>query len=177
MADALPRYTALPGRARRRMGILDGTRGRLYLAEDHLLLLQMTTYMEEPRLIYLKDIRALSIAPNAGHLIATAALLALGLLLWAPYAIIALFLPEALETVGFGFALLGGIGSALPGLLIMLNLALGPRCRFHIHTAASTVELFGQGRLRTARRVRDLLVPHIRAAQANPANLAETGQS
>jgi hypothetical protein len=65
----------------------------------------------------------------------------------------------ALAVPAFGLA-------AVCLLLLLINLALGPTCRFQIQTAARVTPVRPLGRLRPARRVLARLIPVVAAAQA-----------
>lgn len=162
MAAEIPGYRTLPGKARRRMGIFDGTRGRLFLGKDHVLHVQSGQYSESSRRFYLKDIQALTLRPSRERGWATAGLLVLTLLLFLP-AILAVFLED--DGARLPLMVLGFVLAAIPAVFLVFNFTLGPRCHFCLHTAAHVEELYGQSRLKTAHEVSAILAAAIRAAQ------------
>lgn len=155
-------YRPLPGRARRRMGMLDGTRGRLLLGRDHVLHLHDGQFQEISRRFYLRDIQAISIRPSTERGWAIGGLFLLVLLLLTPAMMAGPMDAPEVQSVLLGVGL---FCSAIPGAIIVLNLLLGPRCHCCLHTAAHTEELYGQSRLRTALEVRAVLEQAIRMAQ------------
>lgn len=168
MAARNEQYTRMPGRARRRLSGLGDERGSLYLADDHLLYLVTSGYVERPHLFYLRDIRAISIQRTREVLHANAILAAVAALGWAPMTLLSWWADanafDLSEAVYFYTIAASGL-SAVAALAILVNLALGPRCVFRIHTGATTAAITPLSRLRTAQRVRDLLAPRIRDAQ------------
>jgi hypothetical protein len=171
MAVKLFESYLLPGNARRWMGMLDGTRGRLYLGRDHVLHIHDGRFQEESRRFYLRDIQAISIRPSTERGWAIVGLLLLIIPLFIPAVLLGYFEQWEFQQ---GFLVGGGVLSLVPLALIVLNLALGPRCHCCLHTAAHTEELYGQSRLRTALEVRATLERSIRMAQpAMPAPAPE----
>ncbi len=134
----------------------------LWLAEDHLLVVDDTWLVRTVRRVDLRDIEAIALRRTAGFawVNALAGLLGgLGLVL--------------LATGSFGWAVLGALiaGACLPVLAV--NLFRGPTCACRLQTRVGTWPLTALRRYRAARRVLADLEPRIRAAQADLPPVAE----
>jgi len=62
-------YRRLPGRARRRFGLFTHQRQELWLAPDHLLLVEHNGFVERYKRFYLRDIRLLVLCRTPAGLI------------------------------------------------------------------------------------------------------------
>ncbi len=144
-------YRRLPGRRRR----LSGS-GTLWLARDHLLLVDTGLAHETYRRFYFRDIQTLVLRRTNDYL---------G---WAGvFALVMLFLGGMAGGQLFGWrrpwlVLLGGAGAFL-----LLHLARGPTCAVHLTTTLGTQALPPLVRLRQARRVLERLRPLIEEAQGS----------
>lgn len=82
--------------------------------------------------------------------------------------------PRVLWSIlGVPFLMLAGLAA----VLLAVNLALGPTCRFQVQTATRIERLRPVRRLRVARRVLDALAPALAAAQNSPPPTAADHQS
>jgi hypothetical protein len=72
-------------------------------------------------------------------------------------------------------AVIVGIIAGLLAAMLVLNMLLGPTCKFQLQTAVQTEPIHALGRLRKARKIRDVLVPLVEAAQGRL--VEEAGQS
>ncbi len=137
------RYQRLPGK---KHGLY--RRARLWLGDDHLLLVDSNTYQETYQRYYFKDIQGITIRKTAKGKIFNAVVGALAfltclqlLISWA-----------GSDPVWLWF---WGIASGFLLLILMVNMVSGPTCACHIQTPISTNELPSLHRLGTARKVRD----------------------
>lgn len=142
-------YRKLPGR---------GTGGfkvcRLWLGDDHLLLVQASSFGERYKRFYFADIQAFLLRRTAGYV----AWAIVWLLAVAACAGLALNIdpPGRWIVLGVAALLLGGLAA---------HLAFGPTCACQVRTAVQSEDLPSLKRLRTARRVIAQLRPLIEAAQ------------
>ncbi len=153
-------YRKLPGRGNRREGtfIAGAVRqSRLWLGQDHLLLVDSTLNAQELKRFYFRDIQAITVRKT--HKGRTTNLVLAGLIamfcLWA-----------VLITDDVGQGVLLTIAAVFGGFLIA-NSLFGPTCECHLQSAVQREQLPSLGRLRTARKVLGLLRPHIEQAQGN----------
>jgi len=156
-------YRRLPGRARRRFGLFTHQRQELWLAPDHLLLVEHNGFVERYKRFYLRDIRLLVLCRTPAGLILNGVLtlllvLSVLLLLGIPFE----FADDS------GWAILAGIlgiVAVVPLIGIPLNTIFGPTCACRLHTAVHAEGLYALGRLRTANRVIAMLRERIEAVQ------------
>jgi len=148
MATGTSSYSPLPG-----TWIAAGT--RVWLAEDHILLQRRSVCIESYRRFYLPDIQAFLVRETPDGRVWNV-LLAGG---------IGLMLLIAVVMGAFPPALLVACGVLL--VVLLLNLWMGPTCRFHIRTAVSLRPMPMLSRLRTAEKFLRVLVPVVRAAQGS----------
>ncbi len=148
-----PQYRRLPGRSRGLMGSAS-----LWLAADHVLLVQSRGYVETYRRFYFRDVQALLLRRTAAAW------------LWAAVAAV----PLALMMLGAGLA--QGIdrtvwlACASPLALVLLVHGLrGPSCVCHVRTAVEQTELPALRRLRPARRTCERLRALVEEAQGRVA--------
>ena len=153
-------------RARSQFAVAFMARSRLWLGNDHLLLVDTNGYTETYKRFYFRDIQAVSIRRTTRHrwLAAIAgffALLFLGLTLAvAPKTSPAQWSADEIA----GGSVLGGIAGFF-ALLVLLNFLFGPACRCFLRTAVQTEELPPLCRVRQTRKVLDKIRPLIVAAQ------------
>ena len=155
----MPTYKKLSRHRRNAAGY-----SRLWLAEDHLLLVTSSGYSEEYRRFFFPDIQALIVRRTR----------------WS----------TGLNwTLGLSSALFGALGFTVPnegGIVLwsiagicliaaLINMALGPTCSVQIQTAIAKHPLEPINRLREARKVIAQLAPLIRAVQGDltPQQIAE----
>jgi len=157
MARKPREYRRLPGRAKEHFALLKNERCSLWLGSDHLLHIRKQYYREANKRFYFKDIQALSLCrTSSGRTIN----FVLG-------GCLAAFILVVIAGGYYGWAT-GGILGFVPGVLfwgLLLNIAFGPTCACHIHTAVQTERLPSLGRLRTAQKTIAMLKPFIEAAQ------------
>lgn len=141
------------------------SRGRtqaLWLAADHLLLVQTGHFVQTTRRVELRDVEAVTQRATATYAWTNA----LAAIPCAVGACLLVAAPSPWST--FGICL------AAPCLLILLaNLLLGQTCECHLQTRACTHALPALCRYRYARRVLPVLARHIEAAQAGLPAVAE----
>ena len=145
MADVQRQHTPLPG-----SWLGSGTRA--WLGGDHLLLQRHSFYVESYRRFCLSDIQAFLVRKTADGAIWSVVLAsAIGLVL-----LIAVVLADPRPAL-----------VACPGLgvLLLVNVWLGPTCRFHIRTAASLYRMPMLPRMRMAEKFLRVLVPIVNEAQ------------
>jgi len=150
MPKEAPIYHRLPGR-----GAGFGETSRLYLADDHLLLVTATGFTENYRRFYLRDIQAITARKTVTGAVTNGIVgfilfwMVVGLLNASSW--FELFVWSAV--VGFFF------------VLLLVNILLGPTCLCEIHTAVQSRRLGSVNRLRTARKLLARLRPVLEAAQ------------
>lgn len=154
------RYKRLPGRGRRLSGrFVSGETQRLYLGDDHILVVRQTGYEETSKRFFLGDIQAITVQSNSDRAV-------IGILL----------LIFSLLSAAIGMAVSGGDAGSpggiffygiagLLGVLLIIHFARGPSCTVRLHTAVQIEELTALRRFRVARKCLGILVPRIEAAQ------------
>ena len=135
------------------------TRSSLWLGKDHLLCIDSNGYGEDYKRFYFRDIQGLTMRRTRRRFWWTIVLLASGLLALA----VALFVRSMTGDVGAN--IFWGVIAALLGIPLIINLARGPTCVCHLHTAVQVEELPSLKRFRRARKVLDRLRPLIAGAQ------------
>jgi hypothetical protein len=152
-------YCRLPGRARKRFGLLEFYWNRLWLADDHLLQVHMTAYSESYKRFYLKDIQAIVISRTTSGRTANVILGSVA----AGFGLAGLLAAVWWKSPPAGVLL--GIWAGILILALLLNTLFGPTCVCRLHTAVHVEHLTSLGRLRTARKVVGMLKPLLEAAQ------------
>jgi len=152
-------YRALPGRAKRMFGLFVSDKQRLWLADDHILLVTQSYLTERYKRFYLNDIQAISIQHSTNGAIINVILLVL--------AGIMLALLLAAYSNGWSIGLQGffGLVAGIMLLIALIHSLFGPTCDCHILTAIHEEPLYCLGRLNTARRVVEELRAAIESAQ------------
>ncbi len=143
-------YRRLTGRARSLGGF-----SQLWIASDHILLVRSTHFTEHYQRFALADIQAVVITEEPSRTPLQAALGATALLWMLAFLLVS-------STFAKGFFLISG-GFAL--LWVIVDMARGPRCRCHLHTAVSRELLPPVARMRKARAFLTKLQPAIEAVQ------------
>jgi hypothetical protein len=143
--------------SRRRPGIAVFTisRASLWLAKDHLLLIETNGYSESYKRFYFRDIQAMTVQRTNDRTIWSIVLAALGALLL----VIGFAIQDTAALIVF--AVLATFLCVVPLIIV---LAMGPTCRCQIRTAVQTEDL-PIGRVPRARRVLERLRPLITATQ------------
>jgi hypothetical protein len=133
-----------------------GRRQSLWLAEDHLLVVESTYFVQTAARVDLKDIEAIALYPTAEYAWVNA------------LAAVPCLIGGGMVSTGstpwlvFGALLLG------PCLFILLlNLLRGRTCACRLQTRVASRTLYAPGRYGSARRLLALLSPLILAAQAD----------
>lgn len=143
-------YRKLPGR-----GAGLGETSRLYLAEDHLLLVSAAGFHETYRRFYFRDIQAITLRKTVTGLVIN----------------VVAAIPLAISLAGLASASNGEeatVWSIPAGIFLgflLFNVLRGPTCACEIHTAVQTRRLGPMGRLRSAGKTLARLRPLIEAAQ------------
>lgn len=141
------KYKRLPGRSKPLFAIASSNRQRLYLGEDHVLVVNPGAYSEESYRIALADIQTLATSKTYGWYVGLILPIALGI--WIPISILVFldsFQPEELMfSIGLSAFLL------LPFIVVFLvNLFLGPTCKTILGTAVKQHDLTCLRRKRSA---------------------------
>jgi hypothetical protein len=162
-------YRRLPGRGVRRQGIATAARTRLWLGNDHLLLVDSMWYAEDYKRFYFRDIQAVIIRKTPTGKTVNIVLGALAVLPLA--AALTLTMTSG---IGYWAAIFWWIISAILLGFLLANTLLGPTCVCHLKTAVQTEELPSLRRLRRAHKVLARVRPFIVAAQGEfaPGELA-----
>ena len=150
MSGSRPQYQKLPGRA---AGL--GEVSRLFLADDHLLLVSATGFRESYRRFYLRDIQSITARKTVTGQVVNGAF---GFTLFG--AILGVVSSkDGAVTLGWGMA------TGFFFALLLFNVLRGPTCVCEIHTAVQSRRLGSVNRMRAARKLLARLRPHIEAAQ------------
>jgi hypothetical protein len=174
MSGVPPAYRKVSGR-----GLTLTGRGRIWLADDHLIEVISSMVVESYRRYFFQDTMAFVVQRTKTRLA------------WAwvqgGIGFVALLLGVGAAFIGASNSseewhvvmyILGGIAGALALIcltLLMINLLLGPSCRCHILTSTGWHALAAPTRLGPALRLQARVVPAIEAAQsATPAPGYET---
>jgi hypothetical protein len=158
MAANPKEYQRLPGRGIRRQGFLSvavtARRARLWLGQNHLLLVEAQWCTEYYRRFYFRDIQAVIIRKTDSGKYTN---LVLG--------IIALIFFSGAVIATDGWQIAWGILTATLVFFLLVNALSGPTCVCHLRTAVQTEEMPSLRRLRRARKVMARVRPLIAAAQ------------
>lgn len=144
-----PRYIKLPGHGRTWTGV-----SRIWLGEDHVLLVLGKTFSETYRRFFFNDIQGIIVRrTNMGKMWNG---------IWGSFVI--LFGVLALAVGGVAAIVLSSL--AAPFLIALLwNVALGPTCVVHVRTAVQTERVPALGRIRAAKQFIARIEPLIITAQ------------
>ncbi|MBZ5601361.1 MAG: hypothetical protein LAO79_03560 [Acidobacteriia bacterium] len=143
-------YTRLTGRKRTLIGY-----SQLWLAPDHLLLVQSTRFSERYQRFSLADIQAVIVTELPEQMAYQFVVLA------AVIGCVAGFLSVSAM---FGKIVFAAMAAIALGIMIG-NIALGPRCRCHLQTAVSYERLAPVRRVRAARVFLQKIIPVIETVQ------------
>jgi hypothetical protein len=142
-------YKRLPGR-----GVTWGGPSRVWLGEDHVLLVLTRGYVETYRRFFFNDIQALVVRQTQVGKIWNA--------VWAMAAGFFLLIAVALN----GVAMVVMLCFAAPFVAaLIINVALGPTCAFYVRTAVQAERLAAVSRTRAAEKFIARIQPLITAAQ------------
>ncbi len=148
--------------SRKRRG--PGGSSQLWLAADHLLLVETTWYVQNYRRFRLSEIQAILVTRRPSRIVLQTVLLTLTILLLAWC-----FRPSA----GWFGRIAGGLVFGGSLLAQLAALARGPSCRVTLRTAVSTAPLPPLSRMRYAERFLAEVGPAVDAAQAGIEPLTE----
>ena len=137
---------------------------KLYLGDDHLLLVISNGYSETYKRFYLRDIQAIAFRKSSHGRVWNG--------IWGGLAGISASI--ALSTGGVAFLIWCGIAVSF-AILLGWNLALGPTCRCEIRTAVQSQLVTSLNRIWRVRRVISELRPMVESLQGrlSPEELAE----
>lgn len=153
-------YVALTGNGYRRAGISTTSLARLWMAKDHLLLVDMSGFAEEYKRFYFHSIQAIIVQKSYSWAVTNAVLATLVTL----FVTLGLSTTRAHDDMQF-FGPLCWIITAVLAPILLVQLFYGRTCRCFIKTAVQTEELPSVSRMRLARKVLARLTPEILAAQ------------
>jgi len=156
MANLKKEYHRLPGRGRKRGGLLTiaRIRARLWTGNDHLLCVYNSGYTEDYKRFYYRDIQAI-LTRKTGR----------GVVWSAVFGLLVIFFAALTSTVGREGAVVFWSIAGLFFALLLTNILRGPTCITYLQTAVSREELPSLNRLRKANKVIERLRPLIEAAQ------------
>ena len=148
----ISRYARLPGRGWTWTGP-----ARVWLGEDHVLLVRSRTFFESYRRFFFNDIQGMVVCrTNMGKI---------WNLIWGFFALLFGLLSLAFDEIG----IIVMLSLAAPFVVALItNVVLGPTCAFHIRTAVQTERLPAVSRIATARHFIVRVEPLIAAAQGGP---------
>ncbi len=147
-----PRYIKLPGRGWTWTGP-----ARVWSSDDHVLLVRSRIFFETYRRFFFNDIQGIVVRrTDIGKLWNG---------IWALFVLMFSLLSLAFDMVG----MIVTLSLAAPFLIaLIVNLALGPTCAFHIRTAVQTERVPAVSRIFAARKFIARIEPLIAAAQGGP---------
>ena len=151
MARGRKLYRRLPGR-----GLTLFRQVRLYAGPDHLLQAAVSGYTETYRRFYFRDIQAITIQKTQ-----------LGKIFNSVFAFFTARFGLPAFDMSLGPAVAMWSVAGFFGLLLVINLALGPTCACYIRTAVQTERLGAVTRIRTARRLLRRIRPLIEGVQGS----------
>lgn len=150
-------YKKLPGSGTKRRAFFDVVRTRtsLWQGKDHLLYVLSTGYTEDYKRFYYSDIQAITIRKTIRYMVWNIILLTFLVCFGAAaYSYSDKFLVATLYTVAF-----------FSFLFLVINLSMGQTCICQLYTQVSTEELCSLKRLRTAKKVINIITPLIEEKQ------------
>ncbi len=142
-------YKRLPGRQLFRVA---GS-SSFWMGKDHLLYVENHIFMESYKRFFYNDVQLVTIQRTSLSNLFT--------IIFCLLLALALFVAMPVDSANIPAWFLAGLFT----LLLLFNLWLGPTCAFYIQTAVQTVKITPVQRLRTARRVINLIQPHIEQVQ------------
>lgn len=143
---------------RRRGGL--GSHGSLWLASDHVLLVEGNLFTERYQRIYFRDVQGLFMHPSAQS----------KWMVIVSLALIVLF--GGLMALGGGAVPVFGVFLGLTVPVLLYGLFLGRTCHFHVVTAVQRAKWPNVARYGQARKLIARISPLIREAQAGDASPA-----
>ena len=153
-------------RNRSRFALVTTSRTSLWLGKDHLLVIDTSGYTETYKRFHFRDIQALVLCRTDTWLYQAVVLAAFGSL----FGLIAIFGGNAVVAWVFGSL------AAIFGILVLVDLLLGPSSKCYVRTAVQTEQLSSLARVRRAQQVLAALRPLINSAQGElPRTASVTG--
>jgi hypothetical protein len=131
------------------------SRTSLWLGKDHLLVIDTSGYTETYKRFHFRDIQALVLCRTDTWLYQAVVLAAFGSL----FGLIAIFGGNAVVAWVFGSL------AAIFGILVLVDLLLGPSSKCYVRTAVQTEQLASLARVRRAQQVLATLRPLINSVQ------------
>jgi len=146
------RYTKSPGRGWSWTGP-----SRVWLGDDHVLLVRNRIFFENYRRFFFNDIQGVvARRTDIGKMWNG---------IWALFILMFTLLSLAFETVG----MIVMLSLAAPFVIaLIVNIALGPTCTFHVRTAVQTERIPALSRVSAAKQFIARIEPFIAAAQGAP---------
>ncbi|HEY0550504.1 MAG TPA: hypothetical protein VGF13_12950 [Verrucomicrobiae bacterium] len=143
------RYTKAPGR-----GWTWAGPSRVWLGDDHVLLVRSRIFFESYRRFFFNDIQGATVRRTDIGKMWNA--------IWALFILLFTLLSLAFESVG----MIVMLSLAVPFVIaLIVNIALGPTCTFHIRTAVQTERVPALSRVSAAKKFIARIEPLIAAAQ------------
>ena len=133
-----------------------GTYVRIWLGDDHLLYQLSTSFTEDYKRFYYRDIQAITIRKTKRFMIWNIILAALCL----ASGLLAVSLGHTFSADPFLYMV-----ALVSFVFLLLNLSMGPTCICQLYTFVSAEELYSLKRLRTARKALKIIVPLIEEKQ------------
>jgi hypothetical protein len=146
------RYTKVPGR-----GWTWAGPARVWLGDDHVLLVRSRIFFENYRRFFFNDIQ--------GFVVRRTDIGKLWNVIWALFVLMFTLLSLAFESAG----MIVMLSLAAPFFIaLIVNIALGPTCTFYIRTAVQTERIPAISRVSAAKKFIARIEPFIAAAQGAP---------
>ncbi len=146
------RYTKSPGRGWSWTGP-----SRVWLGDDHVLLVRSRIFFENYRRFFFNDIQGVIVRRTDIGKIWNG--------IWALFVLIFTLFSLAFESVG----MIVMLSIAAPFVIaLIVNIALGPTCTFHIRTAVQTERIPAVSRISAANKFIARIEPFIAATQGAP---------
>ena len=149
MTKRVKEYRRLPGRSGNLVGY-----STLWLGPDHLLSLTRTSFSEQYKRFYFRDVQSITIRKTDRRMVWS-------LILGGLTGLFALIATRPNEVAW----LLGGMCVVIFFSSFLINWLRGPTCVSHLRTAVQTEKLPSLSRIRTASKVIRTLIPRIEEAQ------------
>lgn len=158
MSQGTSPYRKLPGKARR----VSPRRGSLWLAENHLLMIENWSYRESYKRFDLSEIQSLTLCTTRrGTIIKVIS----GVLLLLTITLFGIICGRTVGEERIAYLTTGIILAFFPLVALVRDLILGPTCRCQLSTAVQSVELHSLSRVKKARRAIAVLEQAITAIQ------------
>ena len=143
-----------------RFSVAFASRSSLWMADDHLLLVESTSFTENYKRFFFRDIQAITVRKSPARAVwngILGGLLAIGAIIFAA--------DVNADGWGTGAVVLACIILGLFGLPMLINTLLGPACACQIRTAVQIEDLPSLCRVRQTHKALNKIRPLIAAAQ------------